>query len=88
LDAGTKHICHFDRHGHFTLKQSILPVLNEMHTNIYTGPRLLTEYTQTLGDTLVTDHARGARGVFCHVLDLLKKYLKMSKETMSKSMMS
>jgi hypothetical protein len=34
------HICHVDRHGHFTLKQLKLPVLNETHTNIYTGPRL------------------------------------------------
>jgi hypothetical protein len=30
------HICHVDRHGHFTLKQLRLPV----HTNSYTGPRL------------------------------------------------
>ena len=28
------------RHGHFTLKQLRLPVLNEMHTNSCTGPRL------------------------------------------------
>ena len=35
------HICHVDRHGHFTLKQLRLPVLNESHTNSYTGPRLL-----------------------------------------------
>ena len=34
------HIFHVDRHGHFTLKQLRLPVLNETHTNIYTGPRL------------------------------------------------
>ena len=34
------HISHVDRHGHFTLKQLRLPVLNETHTNIYTGPRL------------------------------------------------
>ena len=34
------HICHVDRHGHFTLKQLRLPVLNESHTNSYTGPRL------------------------------------------------
>ena len=31
---------HVVRHGHFTLKQLILPVLYEMHTNSYTGPRL------------------------------------------------
>ena len=39
------HICHVDRHvdrhGHFTLKQLRLPVLNETHTNSYTGPRLI-----------------------------------------------
>ena len=34
------HICHVDRHGHFTLKQLRLPVVNETHTNSYTGPRL------------------------------------------------
>jgi hypothetical protein len=34
------HICHVDRHGHFALKQLRLPVLNEMHTDSYTGPRL------------------------------------------------
>ena len=28
-------------HGHFTLKQLRLPVLNETHTNSYTGPRLM-----------------------------------------------
>ena len=31
------HTCH----GHFTLKQLRLPILNEMHTNSCTGPRLL-----------------------------------------------
>ena len=36
------HICHVDRHGHFTLKQLRLLVLNEMHANSYTGPRLNT----------------------------------------------
>jgi hypothetical protein len=35
------HICHVDRHGHFTLKQLRLPVLNETHTNSYTDPSLL-----------------------------------------------
>ena len=35
------HICHVDRHGHFTLKQLRLPVLNETQTNSYTGPRLI-----------------------------------------------
>jgi hypothetical protein len=34
------HVYHVDRHGHFTLKQLRLPVLNEAHTNSYTGPRL------------------------------------------------
>ena len=33
------HICHVDRHGHFTLKQLRLPVLNETHTNSYAAPR-------------------------------------------------
>ena len=33
-------ICHVDRHGHFTLKQLRLSLVNEMHTNSYTGPRL------------------------------------------------
>ena len=37
------HICHVDRHGHFTLKQSRLLVLNETRTNSYTGPRLSIE---------------------------------------------
>ena len=32
---------HVDRHGQLTLKQLRLSVLNEMHTNSYTGPRLL-----------------------------------------------
>ena len=35
------HTCHVVRHGHFTLKQLRLPVLNEMHTNSCTGPRLV-----------------------------------------------
>ena len=34
------HTCHVFRHDHFTLKQLRLPVLNEMHTNACTGPRL------------------------------------------------
>jgi hypothetical protein len=33
-------MCHVDRHGHFTLKQLRLPVVNETHTKSYTGPRL------------------------------------------------
>ena len=28
---------HYVRHGYFTLKELGLPVLNEMHTNSYTG---------------------------------------------------
>ena len=37
----------FDRHGQLTLKQLRLSVLNEMHTNSYTGPRLfnISRYT-------------------------------------------
>ena len=31
---------HVDRHGQLTLKQLRLSVLNEMHINSYTGPRL------------------------------------------------
>ena len=34
------HICHVDCHGQYTLKQLRLSVVSEMHTNIYTGPRL------------------------------------------------
>jgi hypothetical protein len=37
---GFWHICHVDRHGHFTLKQLRLPVVNEMHTKSYKCPRL------------------------------------------------
>jgi hypothetical protein len=41
LDSGFgTYAMHVDRHGNFTLKQLRLPVLNEMHTNSYTGPRL------------------------------------------------
>ena len=36
-----RHTRHVVRHVHFTLKQLRLPVLNEMHTNSCTGPRLL-----------------------------------------------
>ena len=32
---------HVDRHGQLTLKQLRLSVLNEMHTNSYSGPRLI-----------------------------------------------
>ena len=35
------HTCHVVRHGHFTLKQLRLPVLNDMHTNSCTGPKLV-----------------------------------------------
>ena len=40
------HTFHVVRHGHFTLKQLRLPILNEMHTNSCTGPRLL-KYVNT-----------------------------------------
>ena len=39
LEFGQRY--HVDRHGQLTLKQLRLSVLNEMHTNSYTGPRLL-----------------------------------------------
>ena len=32
---------HVDRHGHLALKQLRLSVLNEMHANSYTDPRLV-----------------------------------------------
>ena len=35
---------HVDRHGQLTLKQLRLSVLNEMHTNSYSGPRLVVEF--------------------------------------------
>ena len=40
---GFLHICHVDRHGHFTLKQLRLSLANDTHTKPYrpTGPRLL-----------------------------------------------
>ena len=34
-----------DRHGQLTLKQLRLSVLNEMHTNSYSGPRLTGQKT-------------------------------------------
>ena len=37
---GIWHICHVDRHGHFTLKQLRLSLVNETHTKPYTVPRL------------------------------------------------
>ena len=37
------HICHVDRHGHFTLKQLRLSLVNEVHTNSYAGPRLIAQ---------------------------------------------
>ena len=40
-DSGFGTYANVDRHGHFTLKQLRLPVLNETHTNSYTGPRLV-----------------------------------------------
>ena len=35
---GLWHICHVDRHGHFTLKQLRLSLVNETHTKPSTGP--------------------------------------------------
>ena len=34
---------HLDRHGQLALKRLRLSVLNEMHTNSYTGPRLISK---------------------------------------------
>ena len=36
--------CHVDHRGQFTLKQLRLSLLSEMHTNIYTGPRLSVSF--------------------------------------------
>jgi hypothetical protein len=47
-DTGFGTYANVDRHGHFTLKQLRLPVLNETHTNSYTGPRLIIESTLVL----------------------------------------
>ena len=41
---------HVDRHGQLTLKQLRLSVVNEMHTNSYSGPRLLWEKTGVPGE--------------------------------------
>jgi hypothetical protein len=51
---------HVDRHGQLTLKQLRLSVLNEMHTNSYTGPRLIEgierkEWLELLGVTFEDD---------------------------------
>ena len=48
----------------------------------------LPEYTLSLGDKPVADHASDARGVFCHVLDFLENDLKMSKKTIAKCVTS
>ena len=40
------HICHVDRHGHFTLKQLRLSLVNKTHTKPCTGPR---QYTIVVG---------------------------------------
>lgn len=42
----------------------------------------LPAYTDSIGDTPVGDHSSG--GVFCHVVNFLKKDLKMSEETIGK----
>jgi hypothetical protein len=55
------HICHVDRHGHFTLKQLRLPVVNETHTNSYTGPRLTVEWSCIDGNYRVE--------IYKHLLD-------------------
>ena len=39
---GLWHICHVERHGHFTLKQLRLSLVNEIPTKLYSGPRLIT----------------------------------------------
>ena len=39
---------HVDRHGQLTLNQLRLSVLNEMHTNSYSGPRLILTPCQNL----------------------------------------
>ena len=41
---------HVDRHGQLTLKQLRLSVLNEMHTNSYSGPRLYVNQRKSLAD--------------------------------------
>ena len=48
----------------------------------------LPEYTLSLGDTPVADHASDARGVLCHVIDFLENDLKMSKKTIAKCVTS
>ena len=49
------HICHVDRHGHFTLKLLRLPLVNEVHTNSYTGPRLISEMQLSFQGTAEPD---------------------------------
>ena len=53
------HTCHVVRHGHFTLKQLRLPVLNEMYTNSYTGPRLITVVVEM--DVKVIKHSQSRK---------------------------
>ncbi len=43
----------------------------------------LPDYTVSLGNVPVADHASDARGVFCHIYDFLQNKLKMSDETIS-----
>ena len=42
---GFWHICHVDRHGHFTLKRLRLSSVNETHTKPYTGPTIIFKST-------------------------------------------
>ena len=47
-DSGFGTYANTDRHGHFTLKQLRLSLVNETHTKPYTGPRLITVRTKAL----------------------------------------
>ena len=42
------YICHVDRHGHFSLKRLRLSLVNEVHTNSYTGPKLSVTRSQEI----------------------------------------
>ena len=60
------HTFHVVRHGHFILKQLRLHVLNEMHTNSCTGPRLSAPAYNTLlvSDTFLIGKSRITRSSF------------------------
>ncbi len=49
------HIRHVVCHGHFTLKQLRLSVLNEMHANSYTGPRLISDMDVSICSTTILE---------------------------------